>query len=96
MGFKEQLISTSKDHLGSLETRLNGILKPVSPRPEFVNTLRQRIQITGKPAWVSQFNNIQFILILVTGVLTGVVVVTMLARVMVNLLASGKKSSEVS
>jgi len=95
MGLKEQLVSTSKDHLDSLEARLNGLLKPVTPRPEFVNTLRQRIQITGKPAWVSRFNNMQFILILVTGVLSGVVVVTMIARVLVNLLVSGKKSSEI-
>jgi len=96
MGFKEQLFKTSKDQFGSLETRLNGLLKPVAPRPEFVNTLRQRIQITGKPAWVGQFNNMQFIVILVTGVLAGVVVVTMLARALVNLLVTGKKSSHAS
>ena len=96
MSLKEQLVSTSKDYLGSLETKLNGLLKPVTPRPEFVNTLRQRIQITGQPAWVSRFNNMQFILILVAGVLSGVVVVTMFARVLVNLLASGKKSSGIS
>ncbi len=96
MSLKEQLVNTSKDHLGSLEIKLNGLLKPVTPRPEFVNTLRQRIQITGQPAWVSRFNNMQFILILVTGVISGVVVVTMLARVLVNLLVSRKKSSEIS
>ncbi len=96
MSLKEQLVSTSKDHLGSLETKLYSLMKPVTPRPEFVNTLRQRIHITGQPAWVSRFNNIQFILILVTGVLSGVVVVTMLARVLVNILVSGKKSSEIS
>jgi CII-binding regulator of phage lambda lysogenization HflD len=95
MGLKEQLVRTSKDHLGSIETKLNGLLKPVTPRPEFVNTLRQRIQITGKPAWVSRFNNMQFIIILLTGVLSGVVIMTMLARVLVNLLVSEKKSSEV-
>jgi len=94
MGLKEQLVSTSKDHLGSLESRLTGLLTPVTPRPEFVNTLRQRIQITGHPAWVSRFNNMQFILIVVTGVLSGVVVVTMIARALVNILASGKKLSE--
>lgn len=96
MGLKDQLVSTSKDHLGTLENKLNGLLKPVSPRPEFVNTLRQRIQITGHPAWVSRFNNMQFLLILVTGVISGVVVVTIFARLLVNLLISGKKSSEIS
>ena len=96
MSLKEQLVSTSKDHMGSLETRLNGLLKPVMPRPEFVNTLRQRIQITSHPAWVSRFTNIQFSLILVLGALSGVFVVTMLARLLVNILVSGKKSSGIS
>lgn len=93
MRTKEQLVNTTDDHLGSFETRLNGLLKPVMPRPEFVNSLRQRIQITTQPAWVSRFNNIQFILMLVVGVLSGVVVVTMLARLLVNNLVSGKKSA---
>ena len=96
MSLKDQLVSTSKDQLGSLETKLNGLLKPVMPRPEFVNTLRQRIQITSQPAWVSRFNNMQFIVILVAGVLSGVVLVSMLARFLVNLLVSGKKSSGMS
>jgi CII-binding regulator of phage lambda lysogenization HflD len=96
MSLKEQIVSTTKDHLGSLESKLNGLLQPVSPRPEFVNTLRQRIQITGQPAWISRFNNIQFIVILVTGVLSGVVLVTMLARFLVNLLTSKKKPSGIS
>ncbi len=96
MNLKEQIINTSIDRLGSLETKLTGLLQPVSPRPEFVNTLRQRIQITSQPAWVSRFNNLQFIVILVTGVLSGVVLMTMLARVLVNLLISRKKSSGIS
>ncbi|MFH2039974.1 MAG: hypothetical protein ABIJ65_11120 [Chloroflexota bacterium] len=93
MSSKEKLVNTPKDTLGLLETKLNGLLKPVMPRPEFVNSLRQRIQITTQPAWVSRFNNIQFILILVAGVLSGVIVVTMLARLLVNNLVSGKKST---
>jgi hypothetical protein len=95
MSLKEQIVNPSKDHLGLLESRLNGLLKPVTPRPEFVNTLRQRIQITGQPAWVSRFNNFQFTVILVTGVLSGVFVVTMFARVLVNILGSKKKSSGI-
>lgn len=96
MSLNGQLVNKSNDHLGSLETKLNGLLKPVAPRPEFVNTLRQRIKITEQPAWVSRFNNMQFILILVTGVISGVVIVTMLARALLNILVSGKKSSGVS
>ncbi len=96
MSLKEQLVSTPEDHLGSVENKLNGLLKPVMPSPEFVNTLRQRIQITRQPAWVSRFNNIQFILILVMGVLSGVIFVTMFARWLVNILVSGKKSAGIS
>ena len=95
MSLKGQSIGTTKDHLGSLEIKLNGLLKPVTPRPEFVNSLRQRIQITGHPAWVSRFNNIQFIVILVTGVLSIVVLVSMIARVLMNVLRSGKKTSNI-
>jgi hypothetical protein len=96
MSLKEQLVNSSKDHFEALETRLNGLLKPVSPRPEFVTDLRHRIQITGHPAWVSRFNNMQFFLILIAGVISGVLVVTMLARFLVNLLTLGKESSKTS
>ncbi|HBG75142.1 MAG: hypothetical protein A2X25_05190 [Chloroflexi bacterium GWB2_49_20] len=93
MSIREQIVSASKDHLGSLEIKLNGLLQPVKPRPEFVNTLRQRIQITQQPAFIGHFTNIQFLVLMLAGVLSGVVLVTMSARMLVNLLASGKKLS---
>lgn len=96
MSIKDQIVSASKNRLGSLEIKLNGLLQPVKPRPEFVNNLRQRIQITQHPAFISRFTNIQFLVILVAGVLSGVVLVTMGARMLVNLLASGRKSSGLS
>jgi hypothetical protein len=95
MSIKEQFVSASMDQLGLLETRLNGLLKPVAPRREFVNSLRDRIHVTQNPAIISRFTNIQFVFMMILSVISGVVLVTMGARVLVSLLSTGKKNSSL-
>jgi hypothetical protein len=92
MSIKEQFVSASMDQLGLLETRLNGLLKPVAPRQEFINSLRDRIHVTQNPAIISRFTNIQFVFMMVLSVISGVVLVTMGARVLVSLLSLRKKT----
>jgi len=92
MNIKEQFVNVSRDQMGKLETKLNGLLKPIAPRQEFVSTLRDRIHVTQNPALIDRFTNIQFILMMVLGVISGVVLVSMGARVLVNLLSFKKKT----
>ena len=73
-----------------IESRLSGILEPVRPNPEFVNTLRERIRVVQQPALIRKFNNLQFIGILIAGLISAVFLVTMLARLLVSLLFPGK------
>ena len=94
MSMKEQIVNASKDRLVLMETKLTGLMQPIKPRTEFVNSLRHRIQLTQTPAIIARFTSLQFTLITLAGVLSGVVLVTMVARALVNLLATGRKISE--
>ena len=91
MSITEQLVNASKDRLGKLESRLNGLMQPVKPRSEFVSSLRHHIQVTQRPAIIGRFTSLQFVVITLAGVLSGVVLVVMGARVLVNILAANKK-----
>lgn len=93
MSIKEQIIRASKDQLGSLEKKLNGLMTPVAPRQEFINSLRDRIHITQSPAIISRFNNIQFVFLMLLSIISGVVVVTMVARALFSLLSLRKNTT---
>jgi hypothetical protein len=93
MKINEHILNGSKNTLIPLETRLNGLLKPVQPRPEFINSLRDHFQLAQNPAIISRFSNLQFSLMMIVGVISGVVVMTMTARVLLNLLSLGKRGS---
>jgi len=90
MSIKEQIMNASKDQLGILESKLNGLLKPIAPRREFVNTLRARIHVTNAPAIIGRFTNIQFLVMMILGVLSGVVLVSVGARFLVDRLSLNK------
>lgn len=96
MSGKGQKAKGSSDLVGSIESRLSGIMKPVKPNPAFVNNLRDRFQAVQHPAIIQRFNNLQFITILVAGILSVVVLVTMGAKFLVNLLIPRKKSNGIS
>jgi len=96
MSIKGQFVSASRDQLGILEGKLNGLLKPITLRQEFVTTLRNRIHVTQNPAIISRFTNIQFILMMIISIFSGVVLVTMGARVLINLIVIRKKTTSLS
>ena len=96
MSGKGQITNGSSDLIGSIESRLSGMMKPVKPNPAFVNNLRDRFHTVQRPAIIQRFNNLQFITILVAGILSVVVLVTMVAKFLVNLLMPGKKSKGIS
>ncbi len=70
MGVARQIIDASKATLSSLENQLAGVLKPVPPRKEFVNTLGNQIQTIHQPTIIHRLTNAHFILILVAGILS--------------------------
>ncbi|MFC2064569.1 hypothetical protein ACFLXB_05695 [Chloroflexota bacterium] len=96
MSGKGQINKVSTDLVGKIETRLSGMLKPVKPNPAFVDNLRDRFQAVQHPAIIKRFNNLQFITILVAGILSIIVLVTMGAKFMMKLLLPGKKSTGIS
>ena len=96
MSAKGQINKVSNDLVGKIETRLSGMLKPVKPNPAFVDNLRDRFQAVQHPAIIKRFNNLQFITILVAGILSIIVLVTMGARFLVKLFLPGKKSTGIS
>ena len=95
MSLNEQFTNSSSNAVGSIESRLTGLLKPVKPNPAFVDNLRDRFQVVSHPAMIHRFSNLKFITMVVAGILSIVVLVTMGTRVLINLLLPGKKSSNI-
>jgi hypothetical protein len=75
--------------ISSIENRLYGTLKPVSPRQEFVHGLGQRIQTGNRTAFVNTIVNWHFLAMLIAGFVSLAVLLAMLARALLAL--SGKK-----
>ena len=74
-----------------IERRLSGILKPVSPRHEFINGLGQRIQTGSRVKLVNNVANWHIMAILIAGFISLAVLLAMVSR---GLLARfGKKPS---
>jgi len=90
MGKEDKFVTETNPLEEPIKSRLSGILEPVKPNPNFVNNLRERIQVVQHPAIIQKFSNIQFVAILVAGIVSAVVLTTMLARFIVNLLFQGK------
>lgn len=88
----EDTIRATREHINSMESRLNGLLKPIQPRSEFVNSVRHRLQVTQHPAIIERFSNIQYVFITLLGVISGVVLVVLGARILVTKLGTGKTS----
>ena len=70
MGIARQIIDASKATLSSLENQLAGVLKPVPPRKEFVNTLGNQIQKIQQPTIIHRLTSTQSIIILLAGMLS--------------------------
>ena len=71
MSVARQIVDASKATLNALESRLAGVLKPVPPRKEFVDTLGNQIQIIHQqPTMIYRLTNAHFLLILVAGIVS--------------------------
>ncbi len=88
MNIARQVIDASRDKIAAIEARLSGVLQPIKPRREFVRGLRQRIQIAHQPAIIQSSTNLQFILIALVSVVSGIVLVVMGVRALLSLLTA--------
>ena len=90
MGVAKQFADASKTRLNSLENRLSGILKPITPRREFVNGLNRRIQDVRRPAIVDRAGQVPFVLLIVAGILSLGVLFAVLLRYLFGLRRGGE------
>ena len=81
-----RFVEASKSKINTLENRLAGILKPVAPRREFVNSLNHRIQTIRRPAIVDRFSEIKVTLLVIAGIVSFGLLVGVGIRALVNLL----------
>jgi hypothetical protein len=89
MGMGKKLADASMAKIASLENRLSGTLKPVTPRRDFVHGLGQRIQAGNRVSLVNQVANWHILAMLIAGFISLAVFLAMLARALLAL--SGKK-----
>jgi hypothetical protein len=88
MSVRRKLVEVSKDKVASLENLLESILKPIRPRQEFVHGLRQTIRVSDQPLIVHKFTRREFILLLVSGLVSIAVLMVLGARVLFSLLTA--------
>jgi hypothetical protein len=74
---------------GSLENRLSGVFKPITPRREFVHKVGTRIQTGTRATFVNHVANWHILAVIVAGLVSLAVFVAMIARALVSL--AGKK-----
>lgn len=79
-----------------LEDKLAGMLRPVSPRKEFVRGLGSRIQSLRRTVARARADTWQFVLLVLAGILSLGVLLAMLGRVLYNLLGVRKQQPEES
>jgi hypothetical protein len=79
----------SKAKISSMENRLSGTLKVVTPRQEFVHGLGQRILAGNRGTLVNRVVNWHILAALIAGLVSLAVLLAMVARAL--LMLSGKK-----
>lgn len=87
MGIRQKLVDASRDTLASIENRLAGVFRPVAPRREFVSGLQRKIQVK-RQAIIERFNNLEFLLLFLAGVIASIVLVALGVRALLSLLAA--------
>ena len=88
MSRRDEFVKASKDHIAVLEEQLSGILKPIKPRQEFVKGLRQRIDVIHRPSLVGKLTFFQFLLVVLAGVFSAVILVVMGTRALLSLFSN--------
>jgi len=78
--------STSSSEFDQIENVMHTSLQPVAPRPEFVEGLHQRLTDPMNPRvrFTRQYSS-QFILLILTTVLSGIVFILAATRVIISL-----------
>ncbi len=89
MGIEKRSSDASGAKIASLENRLSGALKPVTPRQEFVHGLRQRIQMGGRPTFVDRVAQWHLYALLAAAAVSMAVFLGFIVRALVE--AVGKK-----
>jgi hypothetical protein len=89
MGKRINLADASMVKISSMENRLSGTLKPISPRQEFVHGLGQRIQAGNRTIFVNTLGNWHILAMLIAGFVSLAVLLAMVTRALLAL--SGKK-----
>ncbi len=89
MGIGKRFSDASIAKIASLENRLSGALKPVTPRQEFVHGLRQSIQRGGRPTFVDQVARWHLYALLAAAAVSMAVFLAFIVRALVE--AIGKK-----
>jgi len=73
----------------SVERRLSNVLQPIEPRKEFVRGIARRIRTKPRVAFVDRIANWRLIAILIAGLVSLTVFLTVLGRAILSLM--GKK-----
>jgi hypothetical protein len=89
--------SASSSELNRIEDVMQTSLKPVAPRPEFVEGLHQRLTDPMNPRvrFTRQYSS-QFILLVLATVLSGMVFIITASRVIISLIREFKLTSSRS
>jgi hypothetical protein len=72
--------------MNRLEKRLEGTLRPIAAPKDFVHGLRQRIHLPAPRLLARRLSNLEFVLIVVGGVMSLAVLIAALARALFHLL----------
>ena len=89
MGIGKNLADASMAKISSMENRLSGTLKPVTPRQEFVYGLGQRIQSGSRTGLENGIASWHILAVLIAGFVSLAVLVAMVTRAL--LLVTGRK-----
>jgi len=89
MGMGKRFADASMATITSLENRLSGTLKPITPRQEFIHGLGQRIQAGNRTALVNHVPNWHILAMMIAGLVSLAVFLAMVARALLTLF--GKK-----
>ena len=89
--------SAASSELNRIEDVMQTSLKPVAPRPEFVEGLHQRLTDPMNPRvrFTRQYSS-QFILLVLATVLSGIVFIITASRVIISLIREFKLTSSRS
>jgi len=80
-----KLTSMPEDDLNDLEAHLAGTLRPVAPRRDFVQRLRERVHLPPRAEIATRLRDWQTLMLVVGGVISGTLVIITVARAMFHL-----------